>query len=78
MNELLHINNDEQIKSVESATVEEVCGYIGDLFLDRLGCLARKWQEFEKLTEEEREIKKVKYHKYQQMNSRRVEVGFLL
>ena len=27
MNKLLHINNDEQIKSVESATVEEVCGY---------------------------------------------------
>ena len=136
MNELLHINNDEQIKSVESAKVEEVCGYqegthkgptldpmraflklkdrtervavkawntdltelfvdyfedekemnlsreeriyIGDLFLDRLGRLARKWQEFEKLTEEEREIKKVKYHKHQRMNSRRVEVGFLL
>jgi hypothetical protein len=133
MNELLHINNDEEIKSVESATVEEVLGYqegthegptldpmhaflktkdrtervavkawntdlaelfvdyfedekemnlsteekmiIGDLFLDHLGRLARKWQECEKLTKEEREIKKVKYYKCQRTNSRRVEVA---
>lgn len=132
---MLHIKNDEEIKSVESATVEEVFGYlegthegptldpmhaflktkdrtervavktwntelaelfvnyfedekemvlskeervyIGDLFLDRLNRLARKWQECEKLTEEKREIKKLKYYKGQRTNSRRVEVRFL-
>lgn len=137
MNELLHIKNDEEIKSIESATIEEVLeyqegthggptldpmsaflrvkskdgiektavkawntdlaelfldyfegekemnlsmeerGYIGGLFLDRLGRLARKWQECEKLTKEEGEIKKAKYYKRQRTNSRRVEVRFL-
>jgi hypothetical protein len=137
MNELLHINNDEGIKSVESATVEEVLGYqegthegptldpmhaflktkgrtasereavkagntdlaelfvdyfetekemillteervyVGDLFLDRLARLARKWQEYEKLTKDKMEMKKTKYHKLQRTNSRRVEVSFL-
>jgi hypothetical protein len=137
MNELLHIKNDEEIKSIESATVEEVLEYqegthggptldpmhaflrvktkdgtekaaakawntdltelfvdyfeeekdmnlsmeervyIGGLFLDRLGRLARKWQECEKLSKEEREIKKAKYYKRQRINSRRVEVRFL-
>lgn len=134
MNELLHINNDEGIRSVESATVEEVLGYqegthegptldpmhaflkvkgraqreavgawntnlaelfierfekekemvflteeriyIGDLFLHRLGRLSRKWQEYEKFTKDEMEIKKVKYYKGQRTNSRRVEVRF--
>ena len=134
MNELLHINNDEGIKSVKSATVEEVLGYqegthqgptldpmqaffkakgrtereavgawntdlaelfiehfemekeitlsteermyIGDLFLQRLGRLSRKWQEYEKFTKNEMEIKKAKYYKGQRTNSRRVEVRF--
>ena len=136
MNELMHLKNDEEIKSVESATVKDVLGflegtregpsldpmqvflekinrtereavktwnselteifvnhfetekekillneervYIGDLFLDRLGRLARKWQECKKLTEDEREIKKGKYCKGQQKKSRRVEVRFFL
>ena len=28
MNELMHIKNDEEIKSVESATVEDVLGFL--------------------------------------------------
>ena len=135
MNELLHIKKDEEVNSIESATIEDVLGFldgthegptldpmhvffkkidrteglreavkywnselaelfvdrfegemekvllneervcVGDLFLERLGRLTRKWQECKRLTEEEKKIKKMKYHKAQRTNSRRVEVG---
>lgn len=55
---------------------QEDKAYIGDLFLDRLHRLARKWQECQELSKKEREAKEAKYYKGQRANSCRVEVGF--